>query len=99
MGRTPRISSVVPVGDSELLVRFRNGVEKVYDCLPLFARPEFALLKIPAFFRAVQVDNGGYGVSWSDDIDLAEYELWTNGKPVANEPLERTASTRTGDSA
>jgi len=22
---------------------------------------------------------GGYGISWNDDIDLSEYELWTNG--------------------
>jgi hypothetical protein len=38
------------------------------------------LLASPAFFNAVRVDPGGYGISWSDDIDLSEYELWTNGK-------------------
>jgi hypothetical protein len=41
-----------------------------------------------AFFNAVRVDPGGYGVSWSDDIDLSEYELWTNGKTVPNKSLE-----------
>jgi hypothetical protein len=29
--------------------------------------------------RAVRVDAGGYGVSWNDDLDLSEDELWVNG--------------------
>jgi len=27
---------------------------------------------------------GGDGISWNDDIDLSEYELWTNGEPITN---------------
>ena len=23
-----------------------------------------------------KVDAGGYGISWNDDIDISEYELW-----------------------
>lgn len=42
-------------------------------------RPEFKPLINKAFFRSVRVDIGGYGVSWNDDIDISEYELWTNG--------------------
>jgi hypothetical protein len=82
MEKVPCIADVKAVGDSELLVRFQNGVEKVYDCRPVVARPEFQLLRTPAFFRAVKVDPGGYGISWSDELDLSEYELWTNGRPV-----------------
>lgn len=88
--RIPRIKGVTPIGNLEVLVRFENGAEKTYDCLPLLSRPEFHLLKVPAFFRAVRVDTGGYGISWNDDVDLSEYELWTNGKPVADETLKRT---------
>jgi hypothetical protein len=55
-------------------------VEKTYDCQPLLSRPQFQLLNTPAFFRAVRVDAGGYGVSWNDAIDLSEYELWTKGR-------------------
>jgi hypothetical protein len=91
MGQTiPRIKTVTPIGDSQLVVCFENGVEKTYDCKPLLKRPEFHLLKVPALFRAVRVDAGGYGISWNDDIDLSEYELWINGKPVPNKTLERT---------
>jgi hypothetical protein len=39
----------------------------------------FQLLKNDAFFKSVKVDAGGYGISWSDEIDLSEHELWTNG--------------------
>ena len=28
------------------------------------------------------VDEGGYGVSWSDDIDLSAEELWENGEKI-----------------
>ncbi|NUQ42722.1 MAG: DUF2442 domain-containing protein [Calditrichaceae bacterium] len=42
----------------------------------------FQLLKQEAFFKAVKVDPGGYGVSWDDERDLSEYELWTNGVEI-----------------
>jgi hypothetical protein len=59
----------------------------MYDCGSLLSRPQFHLLASPAFFNAVHVDPGGYGISWSDDIDLSEYELWTNGKTAPKESL------------
>jgi len=76
----PKIETVLPIGGMRLLVRFRDGEQRIYDCGQLLSRPQFRLLANPAFFRAVQVDAGGYGISWSDDIDLSEYELWTNGE-------------------
>jgi len=82
MENIPRIKSIVPTGHFQLVVRFENGDEKIYDCAPLLSRDEFQLLKTPAFFRTVQVDSGGYGISWNDKIDLSEYELWTNGIPI-----------------
>lgn len=84
---TPRIDLVKPIGRTRLLSRFRNGEQRTYDCGPLLARPQFHLLTDPAFFRAVHVDAGGYGVSWNDDIDLSEYELWTNGEPVPSNTM------------
>jgi hypothetical protein len=49
------------------------------------------MLNVPAFLKAVTVDPGGYGISWNDDIDLSEYELWTNGQDASNELLKHTA--------
>lgn len=87
----PRIESVRVLGAALLLVRFRNGEQRAYDCGPLLSHHQFRLLKEPALFRAVRVDAGGCGVSWNDQIDLSEYELWTNGKPVAGESLAASA--------
>jgi hypothetical protein len=54
----------------------------VYDCRRILNLDRFQLLKHDAFFEAVIVDLGGYGVSWDDEMDLSEYELWNNGVEV-----------------
>ncbi len=89
MERIPRIASVEPQGQAELLARFENGIDKLYDFRPLLDWPEFRLLNNAAFFRAVRVDPGGYGVSWNDDIDVSEYELWARGTLLAKEPARQ----------
>ena len=80
---TPKILLVQALEDKKLLVKFVNGIEKIYDCNPLLSLEIFEMLKKDVFFKAVQVDSGGYGISWNDDADLSEYELWTNGVEVA----------------
>ena len=80
---TPKILSVQALENKNLLVKFVNGVEKIYDCNPLLSMEMFEVLKNDAFFKSVKVDSGGYGISWNDDADLSEYELWTNGVEVA----------------
>ena len=92
----PRIVAVEPLVNWRLLVTFNNEVSKIYDCAPLLLRPQFHLLTDPGFFRAVRVDSGGYGVSWNDDVDLSEYELWTNGKLTADDSFQPTALPRGG---
>jgi hypothetical protein len=79
----PRIESVKPLAGKRLLVKFVNGVEKVYDCKQLLHLDMFQSLRNEAFFRSVKVDAGGYGVSWDDNVDLSEYELWVNGTEPA----------------
>lgn len=69
--------------DRRLLVTFGNGVEKIYDCNQLLHLEMFQSLENEVFFKSVKVDAGGYGVSWNDDVDLSEYELWVNGKEPA----------------
>jgi hypothetical protein len=88
MEKIPKIKAVQPKGEARLLVTFESGIKKIYDCSSLLSRPQFHLLASPAFFNAVHVDPGGYGISWSDDIDLSEYELWTNGKSAPNKSLK-----------
>jgi len=76
----PRIQAVAPLGGKRLLVTFLNGVHKIYDCQTILSHERFQLLNHDAFFKAVRVDPGGYGVSWDDERDLSEYELWNNGE-------------------
>ena len=80
---TPKILAVQPLEDKKLLVKFINGIEKIYDCKPLMEKFEpFKALGNEVFFKQVTVDGGGYGISWNDQVDLSEYELWTNAVEV-----------------
>ncbi|RJP21866.1 MAG: DUF2442 domain-containing protein [Candidatus Omnitrophota bacterium] len=78
----PKIISVQPGENRCLFVAFENGTVKNYDCTPLFHTDAFTPLKEKWFFKTVKVDVGGYGVSWNDEIDLSEAELWKNGTVV-----------------
>jgi len=80
---TPKIQSVQPLEGKQLLVKFVNGVAKIYDCTQLLHLDPFKVLQNEAFFRSVKVDPGGYGISWNDEADLSEDELWINSKETA----------------
>ena len=81
----PRIELVEPLPEKRLYVRFVNGDERVYACGRLLKCAAFRPLEDDSLFRKVKVDPGGYGVSWTDAIDLSESELWLQGKvPVAS---------------
>ena len=69
--------------DFVLLVSFSEGVTKTYDVKPLFSKwLVFNELKNNHLFEEVSVDQGGYGVSWNDDIDLSCDELFYEGKEI-----------------
>lgn len=76
----PKIKSVKPEHDKTLLVEFESGEHKVYDCKPLLECEVFRPLQDEALFRCAHADSRGYGVIWNDDIDLAESEIWLNGR-------------------
>lgn len=75
----PKVKEVKPLTERRLLVTFVNGIQKVYDCKGIMHLDRFRLMKNEAFFNTATVDPGGYGVSWNDETDLSEYELWNNG--------------------
>lgn len=77
-----KIKKVEPLDNFILYVTFQNDVKKYYDLKLLFDKwQEFKILQdnIKLFFN-VKVDNGGYGVSWNEELDLSCNELWENGK-------------------
>lgn len=80
MKNIPRIEKVYVLNNYLLDLTFSNGDQRKYDVEPLLGKPSFEALKNPKFFRQVSIEPGGYAVSWNNDIDISEYELWKNGE-------------------
>lgn len=76
-----KLKSAAPLPDYTLLAHFSDGTVKSYDFRPLFARMEVyaPLSESPALWASAAVDPGGYGVSWTDEIDISAEELWAHG--------------------
>ena len=76
-----KIKTVRAMLDYRLCVQFSEGVTKIYDVKPLFAKwPVFkALEEDTVLFYNVVVDKGGYGIVWNDNLDLSCNELFEHG--------------------
>ena len=79
-----KVKAVTALPDFRLSVQFAEGVTKLYDVKPLFDKwAAFKVLKDhPELFTSVEVDVGGYGIIWNDDLDLSCDELFANGVAV-----------------
>ena len=80
----PKIKAVKPLPQYNLLVTFQNNEKKKYDVGPLIKkRAAFKMLGIVKYlFEQVKVDQGGYGVVWNDEIDLACEQLYEKGSII-----------------
>ena len=80
-----KVKDVTALEDFRLSVQFAEGITKIYDLKPVFSKwQSFTRLKDhPEEFSRVQVDVGGSGIIWNDDLDLSCNELWANGTAVA----------------
>ena len=75
-----KVISATPLTDMRLLIVFNNQVVKLFDVRQIIPEyPEYADLENEDLFALVQVESGGYGVSWTPDLDASEGELWENG--------------------
>ena len=75
-----KIKDAIALENYILLIKFEDGIEKLYDIKPLFEKWEiFKKLKENNLYKFIKVDVGGDGVSWNDEIDLSSNELWENG--------------------
>lgn len=83
---THKIKSITPLENSIILAVFQNGIEKKYDIRNLYPRfPQFKIFeKDKELFKQVQVDAGGYGISWNDDLDLDAEDIWEDGIETGN---------------
>jgi hypothetical protein len=73
------ITSIIPLEDFQLLVKFDNGIEKRFDFKPYLQFPVFTFLKDKNIFR--KVTNRGYFIEWQEqEVDLSADTLWHKGK-------------------
>ena len=90
-----RVISATPLEDMRLLIVFNNQVVKLFDVRQILPDyPEYADLENEDLFSIVQVESGGYGVSWTPDLDASEGELWENGVELPLRPEDFTAYIR-----
>ncbi len=78
-----KVKAVSALPDFRLSVQFAEGVTKIYNVEPLFSKWEsFRDLEDSELFSSVEVDVGGYGIIWNDELDLSCDELFENGKTI-----------------
>ena len=79
-----KVKAVHVIPDYRLSVQFAEGITKVYDMKPLFDTWQVftELRDNQELLYSVEVDTGGYGIVWNDDIDLSCDELYENGETV-----------------
>lgn len=75
-----KVKEVKPLKNYILEITFFNEEIKYYDVSNLFEKWDIfnELRENKELFNKVKVDKGGYGISWSDEIDLSCDELWEN---------------------
>jgi len=75
-----KVKSIIATDEYRLLVKFDNGEEREFNMKPLIESDEmYKPLNDILLFKSVVVDCGGYGISWNDDIDMSEYQLYKEG--------------------
>lgn len=82
-----KIISVKTKDNLIVVATFFDGAVKEYDIKNLFGLyPQLKQLESDEkMFKAAQVDAGGYGISWNDDLDLDSDTIWEEGVEVGNE--------------
>lgn len=77
-----RIKNATPIINYQILVHFFDGENKLYNMKPLLQKNIFSPLKDINLFTKLNIDPGGYGISWTEDIDISCDELYENGRQI-----------------
>ncbi len=78
-----KVKDVTALPDFKLSIQFSEGVTKIYNVKDLIEKNSmFQNLQNEELFYNVEVDVGGYGIIWNDDIDISCDELFENGKTI-----------------
>ena len=75
-----KVKKLKALEDFMLEAEFIDGTVKLYDVKNIMNKWKvFEVLKDIELFNKVKVDQGGYGISWNEDIDLECNEIWEHG--------------------
>lgn len=78
-----KIKNVTALPDYKISIQFSEGITKIYNVKELIEKnPMFKNLKNEKLFYDVEVDVGGYGITWNDDIDISCDELYEKGETI-----------------
>jgi hypothetical protein len=88
----PYVKSVQIRDDYQLLLKFDNGEQRVFDIKPYLDKPVFTKLQNLNLFKTARVVSGS--VEWSGDVDLSYDTLYVESKPTKATPSPRK-TTRT----
>ena len=75
-----KIINVETLNNKILKIKFENKEIKYYDMKKIIEKyNEFEILNNESIFNTAKVDQGGYGIIWTDEIDISGEELYVNG--------------------
>lgn len=74
----PRVQNVTPTIDYQLIIKFTNGEEKIFDMKPYLDKGVFKALKDVALFSTAHISWGT--VVWNEDIDMSPDTLYLDSK-------------------
>ena len=75
----PRVVTVEPRPEYQLLIGFSNGERRLFDVRPYLELDVFQSLKDVSFFRSVRIGNGT--AEWPGEIDISPDTLYIEGVP------------------
>jgi hypothetical protein len=78
----PTIEEIINIENFRMTIRFSEGTVKEVDLSPLLTKEVFEPLNQDAFFKQAQIDQGGFGIIWNDEIDISEAYLWDKGQTL-----------------
>lgn len=72
--------------DYILLAGFSDGEWRKFDLKPLMEKyPPFQQLKDETLYKQARIDIGGFGIVWSDEVDLSAEGVYIGGEKVKRE--------------
>ena len=78
----PKITSVKPLDNYQLLLTYETNEEKVFDVKPYINGDWYSELLDKSYFTTVHLICGGSGIEWANGHDISPHELYELSKAI-----------------